>query len=158
MFIFLNYIKKILRKLIIEIHKYINYDVFRNNVILFGIPNLIKKENIVLGHNVRINDNVFIHGGGGVEIRKNTTLSYGVSIISTGYDTKNWNLNKIRKQHLSEKIVIGENVWVCANVTILSGVTIKDDIIIAAGSVVKNDLLSSGFLYAGVPAKKIKKL
>ncbi len=53
---------------------------------------------------------------------------------------------------------IGENVWICANVTLLPGTEVADNCIVAAGSVVNKKLLSPGYLYAGVPARKIKKI
>lgn len=50
---------------------------------------------------------------------------------------------------------IGNDVWVGYGSTILQGVTINDGAIIAAGSVVTNDV-DSYCIYAGNPAKKIK--
>jgi maltose O-acetyltransferase len=40
---------------------------------------------------------------------------------------------------------------------ILSGVRIENKVVIGAGSVVTKNL-ESGFVYAGVPAKKIRKI
>ena len=53
--------------------------------------------------------------------------------------------------------VIGDNVWIGANVTILPGVTIGDYVVVAAGSVVTKDV-PSGVLVAGVPAVVKKQL
>jgi len=149
---------RVFKKILIVIYKLSNYQLYRKKVILYGIPKLINSNYITIEENVRINDSVFIHGAGHVLIKENVTLSYGVSIISTGYDTNNWNENKINKQHINKKVTIGKNVWLCANVTVLPGVMIAEDIIVAAGSVVTNDLLESGYIYGGVPAKKIKKI
>ncbi len=52
--------------------------------------------------------------------------------------------------------VIGDDVWVGHGSIIMSGVTIGSGCIIAAGSVVTKDL-EPYFIYAGIPAKKIKK-
>jgi chloramphenicol O-acetyltransferase type B len=52
-------------------------------------------------------------------------------------------------------ITIGDDVWVGYNSTILSGVTIGAGSIIAAGSVVVNDVQPYS-IYGGVPARKIK--
>nr|WP_274376925.1 DapH/DapD/GlmU-related protein [Desulforamulus reducens] len=46
----------------------------------------------------------------------------------------------------------------CANVTILPGVEIADNCVVAAGAVVTHNLIENGALYGGVPAKYIKKL
>ncbi len=57
----------------------------------------------------------------------------------------------------SEEIKIGSDIWIGARVTILSGVKIEDRVIIGAGSLVNKDL-DTGYIYAGVPAKRIKKI
>ncbi len=54
-------------------------------------------------------------------------------------------------------ITVGNNVWFGANVTVLPGVTIGDDAVIAAGSVVARDI-PAGVLAAGVPCKVKRKL
>ncbi|MDO8610502.1 MAG: DapH/DapD/GlmU-related protein [bacterium] len=52
---------------------------------------------------------------------------------------------------------IGKNVWITTRCTILPGVTIGDNSIIAAGSVVTKDI-PPNCLAGGNPAKIIKKL
>ncbi|CEN76522.1 galactoside O-acetyltransferase [[Clostridium] sordellii] len=148
---------RIIKKILIIFHKILNFGLYKNGVILYGIPKLVNRKNINLDHNVRINGNVFIHGDGGVNIGENTTLSYGATIISTGYDVRSWDKNKINKNHKSKSINIGKNVWICANATILPGVNISDEIVVAAGSLVNSDLLESGYIYGGIPAKKLRK-
>ena len=54
-------------------------------------------------------------------------------------------------------IVIGENVWIGSNSTILPGVTIGKGSIIAAGAVVTKDV-DENVVVGGVPAKFIKKI
>ncbi|ELS02153.1 hypothetical protein Xen7305DRAFT_00018650 [Xenococcus sp. PCC 7305] len=54
-------------------------------------------------------------------------------------------------------IQIGSRVWCGINVTIIGGVTIGDDVVIGAGSVVVKDIPSQ-CIAVGVPAKKIKDL
>ena len=56
-----------------------------------------------------------------------------------------------------KNIHIGENVWIGSHATILPGVTIGDNAIIAAGSVVTKDIPANS-IAAGVPAKIIKKI
>ncbi|NMO90352.1 DapH/DapD/GlmU-related protein [Actinomycetospora sp. TBRC 11914] len=52
-------------------------------------------------------------------------------------------------------IVIGDRCWIGARATILPGVAIADDVVIAAGAVVARDCPVPG-LYAGVPARLIR--
>lgn len=56
---------------------------------------------------------------------------------------------------LNEKIVIEDDVWIGYGSIILSGIKIGQGSIIAAGSVVTNDVEPFS-IYAGVPAKKIR--
>ena len=55
------------------------------------------------------------------------------------------------------EIRIGDRVWVGANCTILAGVTIGDDVVIAAGSLVNKDVPSNSIV-AGVPARWIRSI
>ena len=54
-------------------------------------------------------------------------------------------------------INIGDNVWIGANVCILPGVTIGNNVVIGAGSVVNKDI-PEGVIAAGNPCKVIRKI
>lgn len=68
----------------------------------------------------------------------------GLTLVSGGHDV-------IDNSPLNAPIHIGDRVWCGVNVTILAGVSIGDDVVIAAGSVVVSDIPSNS-LAAGVPA------
>ncbi len=51
---------------------------------------------------------------------------------------------------------IGRNVWIGGGAIILSGVTLGDDAIIGAGSVVTRDV-AAGVTVVGSPARPVKK-
>lgn len=55
------------------------------------------------------------------------------------------------------KIHIGDDVWLGANVTILPGVRIGNNVVIGAGAVVTRDIPDDS-LAVGVPARVIKEL
>ncbi len=57
--------------------------------------------------------------------------------------------------YLDGDIIIGSNVFIGAQCTVLPGSVISDNVVIGANSVVKGHL-ESGFMYAGSPARKIK--
>ena len=129
------------------------------SAVLYEVPRVYYKSRLKLGEKVHINDCVFINAVGGVTIGDYSVLSHGVTIVSTGLDTTRW-IGRIEDEdnHINKPIIIGDNVWVGANVTICAGVNIAKDSIIAAGAVVNKNLDVPGALYAGVPAKLIKRL
>ena len=60
-----------------------------------------------------------------------------------------------RKMTYSAPIVLGKNVWIGSNATILQGVTIGDNAVVGAGAVVTKDV-PANTVVGGVPAKFIK--
>ena len=57
----------------------------------------------------------------------------------------------------AKSVKIGNNCWICANVTICPGVTIGDNCVIGAGSVVTRDIEPDS-LAAGVPCRILRKI
>lgn len=53
------------------------------------------------------------------------------------------------------RIIVGNNVWIGANVTVLPGVTIGDDAVVAAASVVTKDVPARSIVI-GSPAKVVR--
>jgi acetyltransferase-like isoleucine patch superfamily enzyme len=58
----------------------------------------------------------------------------------------------------SDEIVIGDNVWVGANASILKGANIGDNCIIATGAIVLRGTYEANSILAGNPAKIVKKI
>ncbi len=54
-------------------------------------------------------------------------------------------------------VVIGDNAWIGGNSVIVPGVTIGNNVVVAAGSIVVNDI-PDNVVVAGNPAKIIKHL
>ena len=61
------------------------------------------------------------------------------------------------KNYLDDDIIIGNNVFIGTQCTILPGTVIKDNVVIASNSVVKG-IIESSSVYGGSPAKKIKSI
>ena len=62
-----------------------------------------------------------------------------------------------RKHTYPKPIVLGKNVWVGSNSTILQGVTIGDNAVVGAGAVVTKDV-AADTVVGGVPARFIKRI
>ena len=64
-----------------------------------------------------------------------------------------------RRKHLgiAKPVVIGNDVWIGGNVTILPGVTIGNNVIVAAGAVITKDV-EDNCIVGGAPAKVIRKI
>ena len=62
-----------------------------------------------------------------------------------------------RGDNIPAPIHVGENVWIGSHATILPGVTIGENAIVAAGAVVTKDV-PADTVVAGVPARPIRKL
>jgi acetyltransferase-like isoleucine patch superfamily enzyme len=110
------------------------------------------------GVNLRIGRNVFVNQGcrlddiGGIELGDDVMLGPGVRLISSGHPL---DPARRRRQVIAAPIVVGRNVWIGAGATVLQGVTIGDDAVVAAGAVVTHDV-PAAMLVGGVPARTIK--
>jgi acetyltransferase-like isoleucine patch superfamily enzyme len=86
-----------------------------------------------LGKNVFINDNCNINCVNRITIGKNTKIAPNVCINDHDHNYK-----KNSSDHLVRgEVTIGENVWIGSNVVILRNTHIGDNVVVAAGSVVK---------------------
>jgi len=111
------------------------------------------------GKNIRIGKNVFINSGcrfqdqGGITIGDDALIGHNAVLATLNHSFA----PDDRKSMEPAPIVIGKNVWLGANVTILPGVTIGDNAVVAAGAVVTKDV-PEGMIFGGVPAKAIKSI
>lgn len=108
-------------------------------------------QNITVGKNVFINSGCCFQDQGGIEIGDNVLIGQQVVIATLNHDLQP---NK-RANMLPAPVKIGNGVWIGAHATILSGVTIGDSAVIAAGAVVNKDV-PAYTVVGGVPAKIIK--
>ena len=107
-----------------------------------------------VGRKVSINQCCTIYDMSGVDIGDEVMIGPNVNIITTGHALK----PSERRAYIEAKpIVIEKGVWIAASVTIIGGVTIGENSVIAAGSVVTKDVPANS-LAAGVPARVIRSL
>jgi len=112
---------------------------------------------IFLGKNVGFGEFSYLGGAGGLEIGDDTIIG---QYFSAHPENHNFNDDKksIRLQGVSRKgIKIGKNCWIGSKVTILDGVNIGKNSVIASGAVV-NKSFEDNVVIGGVPAKIIKKI
>lgn len=110
---------------------------------------------IEVGSNTSIGAFNFIHGGGGVSIGSNCLLGPNVALFSENhiFDDPTRSIRSQGERRASVRI--GDDVWVGAGSTILSGVSVGTGAVIAAGSVVTKDV-QPWTVVGGVPAKHIR--
>ena len=108
-----------------------------------------------IGDNVGINHYCFIGVRGDIIIGNNVIFGPRVNVFSENHNFEKTDV-PIKHQGVTKlKTVIGNDIWIGANVSIMAGVTIGDGCVIAAGAVVTKDIPSFSVV-GGVPAKIIK--
>ena len=131
-----------------------------NNINIMKYTSFYANDNgkIRLGDNVSINSNVCIGAanGGEILIKNNALIANNVVIRASDHAFESVKKPIIKQGHNGGKIVIGEDCWICANVVITKGVTIGDHSVVAAGSIVTNDVEPFSVV-GGCPAKLIRK-
>ncbi len=105
---------------------------------------------IEIDENTVINENCYLDGRGGLKIGKNTSISFFTIIISASHNSTSQKFDYIKSP-----VIIKDNVWTGARSIILQGTTLEDECILAAGSTLKG-ATEKGYIYAGIPAKKMK--
>ncbi len=95
-------------------------------------------------------------GGGSISIGKKCILSQHINIVAANHLIKKDQM-MIDQEWDKEKnfVVIGDDVWIGTNVSIMPGVRIGNGAVIGAGSVVTKDVEPYAIV-AGVPAKVLK--
>ncbi len=111
------------------------------------------------GKNIHVGEHVFINACCHFQDHGGVTLGDGCQIgHNVVFATLNHGLEPAdRGTTYPAPIVLGRNVWVGSNATILQGVTIGDNAVVAAGAVVSRDV-PANTIVGGVPARIIKKI
>ncbi len=106
-----------------------------------------------IGKNVFINFDCVFLDLGGITIDDGVLIAPKVSLLSESHP-----ISPDQRQSLVPKpIHIKRNAWIGANATILQGVTIGENSVVAAGSVVSQDV-PDNVVVGGIPAKIIKEI
>lgn len=111
--------------------------------------------NLVCASEVTIGNNVLVMGGslmmsrGGITIDDGAMIAANVQLISNNHDLHDHALLVCKPVHICR------NAWIGAGATILPGVTVGENAVVAAGAVVTKDV-APNTVVGGNPAKLIK--
>lgn len=109
-------------------------------------------QNMHLGDRVIIGSNVSLGAHSPITLGDNVRISRDVIIETAGLD---FSTDRPPYKHVSKPIHIENGVWIGARAIILGGVTLGENAVIAAGSVVSRSV-EPGQVVAGIPAKPIR--
>lgn len=111
------------------------------------------------GRHIRFGKNVFINTGvmmtdlGGITIEDDVLIAPRVNIITVNHPEA----PSKRRGIILKPVYIKKKAWIGAGATILAGVTVGENAIVAAGSIVSKDVPNNSIV-AGVPAKVIRQI
>jgi acetyltransferase-like isoleucine patch superfamily enzyme len=106
-----------------------------------------------IGKNVFINFDCVFLDLGGITIKDNVLIAPKVSLLSEGHPVSPEGRQSLVPGHIHIK----KNAWIGAGATVLPGVTIGENSVVAAGAVVTKDV-PANTIVGGVPAKVIKEI
>lgn len=110
-------------------------------------------KNITVGKNVFINTGCRFQDQGGIRIGDHVLIGHNVVLATLNHDFAPYN----RATMHPAPIHIKDRVWIGANATVVPGVTIGENSIVAAGAVVTKDV-PPNTIVGGVPAKVLKRI
>ncbi|EUJ43177.1 DapH/DapD/GlmU-related protein [Listeria riparia] len=110
-------------------------------------------KHITFGKNIFINQNVTFVDLGGIIIEDEVLIGPGATLITVNHlmDLEN------RRGLRVAPICIKKNAWIGANATILPGITVGENSVVAASSTVTKDV-PDNVIVAGTPAKQINSI
>lgn len=153
------------------IENYVSIDCYSSSTIKFGDIVKIGKfstisttshlsklgKGLEIGNNSAIGEYSYLGCSGGVKIGDNVIMGQYVSFHSENHNFSDKSQLICEQGVTSQGIKLGNNIWVGSKVTFLDGCVLGDNIVVAAGSVVKGKFLSN-IVIGGVPAKIIKNI
>lgn len=109
----------------------------------------VRTHNVIFGKDVIIMPGCLMMSAGGITIDDGAQIAANVQLISNNHDLdRRWIIT-------CKPVHICRNVWIGAGATILPGVTVGENAVVGAGSVVTHDV-EPNTIVAGNPARVIK--
>ncbi len=110
--------------------------------------------NIEIGDRCSLNYNVILNGRGRLVIGDDFTCGPGVIVWTVEHHFRDRTRKVLEQGEIEQQVTIGNDVWCGAHSVILSGVTVGEGTVVAAGAVVTRDTEPYSIV-GGVPAKVI---
>lgn len=111
----------------------------------------VRFHNVAIGRNVVVMPGCLMMSAGGITINDGAMIAANVQLISNNHDLYERQIITCQPVH------IGKNAWIGAGATILPGVTVGDNAVVGAASVVTKDV-PADTIVAGNPARFIKRI
>ena len=112
---------------------------------------------ITIGKGVFVNRACYFEGPGRITIGEDSQVGPQCTFLTSHHDASMAGEKLLIAKPIPRDIVIGARVWIGGRSTFLPGSSVEDDVVVAAGAVVSGHL-TRGWVYGGVPAKRIKRL
>ena len=113
---------------------------------------------VFINFNMTVQDDAEVTIGDGCDFGPNVTIVTPVHpMLADERKAMENERGEVKRLCYAKPVRIGKNCWICANTTILPGVTVGDNCVIGAGSVVTRDIPANSFA-AGNPARVIRPL
>jgi maltose O-acetyltransferase len=125
------------------------------NLLIYPGVYIIFSHRMTAGRRVAINVGTYIDAGGGLDIGDHVMVGPHCAISSREHSSEPTGMPMCYQPVRYRKILIGNDVWIGANVSIRGGVKIGDGSVVAAGAVVIEDVPPNAIV-GGVPAKILR--
>lgn len=110
------------------------------------------RRRLSLGAGTFVNRDCFLEAVAEITIGAECQLGPQVMVLTSHHERSGD--GRVHRSATPRPVRIGDRVWIGARATVLPGVTVADDVVIAAGAVVSKDCPVAG-VYAGVPARLV---
>lgn len=143
-----------LRAITIIRSQFWSFMVGARRLTVYGPVAIHHAENIIMGDDCTLNHWCVLNARAPLIIGQRVRISAGSMITTAGLETQV--PPGERRRHESEKITIGDDVWIGAGAVVLPGITIGPRTVVGAGAVVTRDL-PADVVAVGIPARPVTK-
>ena len=112
---------------------------------------VVRGKSVKIGRNVVVMNNSLFMAAGGITIEDDVMVAANVQLISNNHDLYDHPVITCKP------VLLKRNCWIGAGSTILPGVTVGENAVVAAGAIVTKDV-EDNTVVGGNPAKLIKRL